>query len=285
MLTPDIRGARLLAAAADGDAALYYLWLCAGEDAAPCPLSGQRLSHARALLEQLGLLPREERPLERETRPVYSEQAVTKSLADREFQMLVGETQRQLGRVLSTEEIKCLLSIYDYLRLPGEVVSLLISYCIRRAQSRGGRLPNMRTIEKEAYFWADQGIDTVPAAVAHVQKKLLEQQRTVSMARVLQITDRRLTPAEEKYVRQWLDWGFPEKTVQMAYERTCLNTGGLKWPYLNAILKSWQEKGLHTPEEVSAGDGAAPAAGSKKKPAVSEMEREAIKKLMGSGEG
>jgi len=28
----------------------------------------------------------------------------------------------------------------------------------------------------------------------------------------------------------------------------------LKWPYCNGILKRWHEAGLHTPEEIQAGD-------------------------------
>ena len=40
----------------------------------------------------------------------------------------------------------------------------------------------------------------------------------------------------------------------MAYERTCLNTGGLNWNYMNKILQRWHEAGLHTAEAVKNGD-------------------------------
>ena len=40
----------------------------------------------------------------------------------------------------------------------------------------------------------------------------------------------------------------------MAYERTCLNTGGLNWAYMNKILQRWNEQGLRTAEEVRSGD-------------------------------
>ena len=48
--------------------------------------------------------------------------------------------------------------------------------------------------------------------------------------------------------------GFRDDTIRMAYERTCLNTGALKWAYMNSILTSWHEQNLHTPEEILAGD-------------------------------
>ena len=40
----------------------------------------------------------------------------------------------------------------------------------------------------------------------------------------------------------------------MAYERTCLNTGGLNWAYMNKILQRWNEQGLHTAEAIQSGD-------------------------------
>ena len=40
----------------------------------------------------------------------------------------------------------------------------------------------------------------------------------------------------------------------MAYERTCLNVGGLNWAYMNKILTRWHESGWHTGAQVRAGD-------------------------------
>ena len=45
-----------------------------------------------------------------------------------------------------------------------------------------------------------------------------------------------------------------EEVIAMAYERTCLNTGGLNWPYMNKILQRWHEAGLHTAEQIRSGD-------------------------------
>ena len=60
------------------------------------------------------------------------------------FSKLVGEAQRRLGRTLSTEELKTLLSFTDYLRLPPEVVGILLTYCIERNRRKGIRLPSIR---------------------------------------------------------------------------------------------------------------------------------------------
>ena len=102
------------------------------------------------------------------------------------------------------------------------------------------------------------------------------------LMRLLQIHGRGLTAAEEKYARQWLELGMDDEMLRMAYERTCLNTGGLNWAYMNKIMLRWHEAGLHTAQQIKRGD---------RKPqvpngAVGELgqaELEAIAKVMQEG--
>ena len=114
----------------------------------------------------------------------------------------------------------------------------------------------MHAIEREAYHWADQGIDTMEEAAAYMQLRLDRHTKAAQIRKILQLGDRKLTPGEEKLVIQWLDWGFGTAEIAKAYEKTCMNTGGLKWPYLNSILKSWHEQGLHSLAAIEAGDKA-----------------------------
>ena len=160
--------------------------------------------------------------------------------------------------------MKILLSIYRYLGLPGEVISILVNYCIQRQRSRGiARMPSLRSIEKEAYYWADHGIDTMEQAAVYMQNQLLRQSQLGKIKELFGISGRRLTPGEENYILTWLSWGFGEKEIGLAYEKTCLATGGLKWPYCNSILRSWHEQGFTTLSQIEAGDRAPvkPAAG------------------------
>lgn len=280
---------RKLLAAASGDGALLYLYLRAGGAANDAEtalrISATRLECAVSSLRQLGLWPEEKpnKPLRPTEPPVYSEdQLIHQQKQDPGFQRLIGETQRRLGRLLSTEELKILLSFYDYLGMPVEVVSVLISYCIRRSQARGGqRNPSMRAIEREAYYWSDLGIETLEEAASYMQSQLEKQTQAGRIREILQISDRKLTAGEEKMVLQWLEWGFGEQEIAKAYEKTCMNTGGLKWPYLNSILKSWHEQGLHSVQAIDAGDktpgkpGTAPQQDQK-----SQLELEAIRRMM-----
>lgn len=252
---------RKLLSAASGDAALLYLYLHCGNDPVGCGtelrLSGSRLSCAAATLRQLGLWPEpRKRVVFSGERPQYTEQDVMTAMQGSEdFRLLYGEVQRLLGRSLNTEELKILLSFERYLGLPAEVISVLVCYCKDRARQKGSlRNPSLRTIEKEAYVWAEQGIDTVEEAAAYLQRQNARSSRMGKLLQLLQIRGRNLTAAEERYAQSWLDMGFDDEAITMAYERTCLNTGGLKWPYMNSILTRWHETGFHTGEQIRGSD-------------------------------
>jgi DnaD/phage-associated family protein len=94
---------------------------------------------------------------------------------------------------------------------------------------------------------------------------------------LLQIRGRNLTPAEERYASSWLEMGFEDAVITMAYEKTCVNTGGLSWPYMNKILTSWKNAGLLTAQQVKTGDQKSPAAGQRQ---LDEDERAAIARMM-----
>lgn len=268
-----------------GDAALLYLYIRAGNDpdAAEKELSltGTRYSCAAATLRQLGLWPETRKSVVLSgERPAYSEKDVLSAMdADAEFRMLYGEVQRLLGRTLNTEELKILLGFVRYLGLPCEVISVLVTYCRDRARMKGKfRNPSLRTIEKEAYHWAESGIDTLEEAAAYIHSRNQQNSRIAHLMQLLQIRGRSLTAAEERYANAWLDMGFEDGVITMAYEKTCLNTGNLSWPYMNKILTSWGSAGLLTVQQVKNGDrkGSAPS-GQRQ---LDEDERAAIARMM-----
>ena len=169
--------------------------------------------------------------------------------------MLYGEIQRLLGRAMNTEELKILLSFQRYLGLSAEVVSVLVSYCKDRARQKGNlRNPSLRTIEKEAYRWAEQGIDTLEEAAAYIHTQNIRATALYHLMQLLQIRGRSLTQAEMRYAQSWLDMNLSDEVITMAYERTCINTGGLNWNYMNKILTSWHNAGLKTAADIRSGD-------------------------------
>ena len=278
-----------LLSAASPDASLLYLYIQGGnllESAAQdLPLNPSRLHTAAATLRQLGLICDDRRcPIAPGERPGYSERDVLEAMdSDNSFRGLYGEVQRLLGRSLNTEELKILLGFVRYLGFTPDVISVLVCYCKDRARQRGSnRNPSLRTIEKEAYAWAERGIDSVEEAAAFIQAQNVRNSRLYRLMGILQIRGRQLTAAEERYAQSWLDMGLDDEMIAMAYERTCLNTGGLNWAYMNKILQRWQEQGLRTGEDVRTGDrkGGVPKGASGQ---LGAAEMEAIQRVLREG--
>lgn len=280
---------RLLLSAASPDAALLYLYTRSGNDwknaGAELHMSESRLGCAEATLRQLGLMLDDRvSHIAPGERPSYSERDVLQAMdGDGDFRGLYGEVQRLLGRSLNTEELKILLGFVRYLGMTPELVSVLVCYCKDRARRKGSlRNPSLRAIEKEAYAWAEQGIESVEDAAAFIQKENVRNSRISRLMGLLQIHGRSLTGAEERYAKAWLDMDLSEELISMAYERTCLNTGGLNWAYMNKILQRWHDQGLRTAEDVRTGDrkGAVPKGASGQ---LGQAELEAIQRVLREG--
>lgn len=280
---------RLLLSAASPDAALLYLYTRSGNDwknaGAELHMNESRLGCAEATLRQLGLMLDDRvSHIAPGERPSYSERDVLQAMdGDGDFRGLYGEVQRLLGRSLNTEELKILLGFVRYLGMTPELVSVLVCYCKDRARRKGSlRNPSLRTIEKEAYAWAERGIESVEDAAAFIQKENVRNSRISRLMGLLQIHGRSLTGAEERYAKAWLDMDLSEELISMAYERTCLNTGGLNWAYMNKILQRWQQQGFHSAEDVRTGDrktGVPKGASGQ----LGEAELEAIQKVLQEG--
>ena len=277
---------RKLLGAASGDGALLYIYLKTGNSPADAAqaltLTPARCSCAMATLRQLGLWQEEKQvKIPVGERPVYSEHDVLAAdSGDVEFKSLRGEVERLLGRNLNTEELKILLGFIRYLGLPGDVISVLICYCKERARQRGSlRNPSLRTIEKEAYAWAEAGIDNLEEAAAFIQTQNVRNTRLHRLKEQLQIRGRNLTAAEERYAISWLEMGFEDEAVALAYERTCLNTCIINWAYMNRILQRWHEAGLHTLQAIQSGDKKpAPTHGASGE--LGQAERAAIQRML-----
>jgi len=280
---------RKLLSAASPDGALLYIYLQSGNRLETAEkdlnMNSSRLNCAAAMLRQLGLLPQERAVvIAPGERPAYSDEDVYKMMDyDPSFKGLYEEIQRLLGRTLNNEELKILLGFVRYLGLDYDVISILVSYCKARAEQKGRkRRISLRSIEQEAYAWAERGIDSIEEAAAFIQVQNQRSSRIGRLMQTMQIYGRSLTAAEERYANAWLDLGMEDEVISMAYERTCLNTGGLNWAYMNKILQRWHSQGLHTAEEVRTGDqrGSVPKGASGQ---LGAAELEAIQRVLQEG--
>nr|WP_325301430.1 DnaD domain protein [uncultured Dysosmobacter sp.] len=269
-VTVSSQAVRRLLERGDGDAALLYLALLRHHGTLqPRALAGElrwdrgRIEAAEETLRQLGLVAAAQTPpLEpADERPAYQRSDILSRLeSEEEFRSLVAEVERKLGKRLTTPDVGVLLGLNDFLGLPADVIYLLVCHCDERIRRRygEGRRPTLRQIEKEGYAWARLGIDSQRAAAAYLKEYAQRQQTLPQYMRVLGLGDRLPSPSEEKYLTAWQEMGFSPEAVAMAYDKTVLKCHELKWPYCNGILKRWHQAGLHTPEEIQAGDRPGP---------------------------
>ena len=115
---------------------------------------------------------------------------------------------------------------------------------------------------REAFRWKHMGIDTLERAEEYLRRQQAVDSREWAVLSAVGITEQR--PAVEKereFIAQWVEQGYGDGLIHAAYERTVYRKGRMNWPYMNKILKSWWDSGWHTPEQVQAGEAAAPRPG------------------------
>lgn len=254
----------------NGDAALLYIYLLRRDDLDGLNWTQPRLDAALSALNDLGmapkLSPRADAPEQPAPPPEYHTEDINAVLGDpaNDFTALCNVVEGLLGKKLNITELKSLYTLYDHLALPMEVILTLVTWCCEEMERKygPGRKPFMSQIKKEGFIWARKGIDTLDRADAHIQRLTQLRSRESEVLRLLDIPVRPLVPAERNYIAAWDDMGFDDESIRMAYERTVLKKQAMDWRYMNAILRRWHEKGLHTAAAITAGDhDARPRAG------------------------
>ena len=270
--------ANRLIAAHDGDVALLYIYLRrkGGADleqaARDLCRTMQEIQAAREKLQRMGLwdgaapapLPaekeapkREPYPLPADELPSYTARDIAGMAAsDASFASICEEAVRVKGRQLSSNELGILAGIYNYLALPAEVIFMLLNYCLGRAEERQpGSRPSFRTIQQEAFHWANLEILTIEQADDYIRRQKERSSAVGRIQRLLGLSDHKLTAPERRNINAWLDMGFGDEAINLAYERTVYNLGSFKWPYMNKILQSWHSAGLHDRQAIEEKDG------------------------------
>lgn len=257
------RSVNLLLDSGNGNAALLYIYILShsceinvGAAAKRLSLSEDDVLRAVDALVSLGIIGRGDAPSAPERQvsaPEYSSADVAEHLgSDREFKQLADFCESSLGKLLTTVDLQVLLSIYSWLGLPADVICLLITNCIEEYRTKYGpaRVPTLRTIEKTAKIWARDGVLTCKRAEEYLAEHERANAEKNRIAKLLGIFDRTLSPTEEKYISSWMSLGMSDELISSAYDKTVVNTGSLKWRYMDKIITSWHEHGYKTAEET-----------------------------------
>lgn len=181
-----------------------------------------------------------------ESKPDYTPEELTIYMKNPEISQLFKIAERYLGRMLNHNDLKILYSLYDWLRLPLDVIELLLEHCI----SNNHR--SIRYIEKVAITWVEEGITTVEKAKARM-KVFNNDYREIM--KCFGLTNRDPAPSEIECMDRWIK-SFPLDIVLEACKRTIVQTQKPSFQYTDSILKNWAKNKVKSLEDIEKLDAA-----------------------------
>ena len=162
-----------------------------------------------------------------------------------EFKNLVAFAEERLEKVLNASELARLWSFLDYLKMPFDVVMLVIEDSVSRGKK------SLRYITKMLNVFQDEGITSYEKAEAYFLARREDRLYENIVRRLFGFGERKLTREEEKLIRTWrVGYGFGEEMLEAAFERT---VGSAKKPsvkYMHKILENWHKDGVQSPDQI-----------------------------------
>ena len=168
-------------------------------------------------------------------------------LDDQTFSGLCDAAEGITGRALTEGQLRCLLTIYDYLGLDAGATIELLSYL--KSEKGTVRTTDLR---REANQWADMGIVTAQAAQQYLTRRADEKPLSEAIYRALGADTEQPAPKEQRVCRFALAHGFPADAVELAVHRTGQKQGHKSLDYTLGILRRWDNAGVHTVSEITA---------------------------------
>lgn len=182
-----------------------------------------------------------------ETKPVYTIDEVTRKLKNGgELNDVYKIAEHILDKPLSTNDMLIIYSLYDYYRMPLDVIPLLLEYCMKNGKK------SMRTIERVAQNWTDKEINTHKRAEEYLKYLDEASGKLSNLKRILGINSRNFTATEKKFADLWLlQLGISCELVAYAADITVNSTGKMSFAYMNKILRDWHDNSIKTPAEAA----------------------------------
>lgn len=169
-----------------------------------------------------------------ETKPVYYPEEISACVAaNPELSGMFQIVQKILQKPFSSTDLTVVYSLYDYYRIPLDVIPMLVTFCMKNGKK------SMRQIEKTAIKWIEKGIDSVEAAENYLKKAEEYSGAIEKLRNALGVTERNFSPTEIKYINGWIyDMKVPFEKIMQAYDICASNTGKLSIKYMDTVLKN-----------------------------------------------
>ncbi len=159
----------------------------------------------------------------------------------------VDEAEQLAGHIFNNTELSILLGLIRELHLDTDYLLLLLEY-----YNRGEKKKPLRYIEKVAFSYFEQGIDTKEALAEHLESLELLHSLEGELRQMFGLGSRRLSEKEERIFAAWCSYGYGADVIGAAYDLTVNRTGQAKIAYADKILTSWHEEGVKTVADAEA---------------------------------
>lgn len=180
--------------------------------------------------------------------PFYSSADLAEAASNQpDFKNLVSFAEQRLEKVMNTSELARLYSFLDYLKMPLDVVILVIEDCASHDKK------SLRYITKVLTSFQDEGIDSFEKAEAYFVSRN-ESHSYENKIKNLFGLSRKLTKPEEECIATWrTTFDFSDEMLDLAYEKTVAAAKNPTIKYMHKILENWHTAGFTTPADVEGG--------------------------------
>lgn len=210
---------------------------------APVFVSENTASHKREETEDAPV----KKHLDADEAPFYTPNELAEAGETKpDFKNLVSFAEDRLEKVMNQSELARLYSFLDYLKMPLNVIMLVIEDCVSRDKK------SLRYITKMLTSFQDDGIDTYEKAEKYFLSRKESARYETFVRHLFGLGDRKLTKAESEILEIWrVKFGYGEEMLDAAYEKTVASAKNPSIKYMHKILESWFNAGATTPEEAA----------------------------------
>lgn len=168
-----------------------------------------------------------------------------KPINDGELKFLLSSVQTMLGRPATSIDIKTITYVYEYYRLPADVILMAVQFCVEKGKN------SIKYIEAVCTSWYDKGIVNHAMAEEYLKQAAFQTTNEGKVKQMFGIAGRNLLSSEEKFIISWFaEFNFSLDVIELAYEKTIKNTGKVAFAYTNKILLNWHKKGYKTLDDI-----------------------------------
>lgn len=162
-----------------------------------------------------------------------------------ELAFLMQEAQVTLGKALSPGLSSTLISAYDDLGLPADVILMILQYAKMHGRT------STSYIESVARNWAEEEIFSVEQADRKLRKLDEREKAWRRVQDLFRIERRHPSKAEEAFCDTWInEWKMSDALILEAYDRCVNATGKMNFKYISKVLDGFHQSGVKTPQDL-----------------------------------